>query len=161
MPDSVKKVTYLLVEDDETQSCILAKWLKKVAMPHEIDVLIENNLEDALATSNSRQPNCTFLDLLIPKKKGEPIAEADWRTAADCIQKFVPPVVVVTGMPDPDHSIEMYCYAKGAQNVFQKPYDTSFFNLMKDQTKLFAAHLLQAAGSAEMRSKLGPKGNGP
>jgi CheY-like chemotaxis protein len=140
-----KRVTYLLVEDDDAQSCILAKWLKKVAAP--------------LVVSNSRQPNCTFLDLLIPKKKGQPVADADWRTAADCIQKFVPPVVVVTGMPDPDHSIEMYCYAKGAQNVFQKPYDTSFFNLMKDQTKLFAAHLLQAAGSAEMRAKLGPKGN--
>jgi len=160
MPDlPPKKVTYLLVEDDETQACILAKWLKKVATPHDIDVLIENNLEDALAKSNSIRPNCTFLDLLIPKKKGQPISEADWRTAADCIGKFVPPVVVVTGLPDPDHSIEMYCYSKGAQNVFAKPYDTSFFDLLKDQTKLFAAHLLAAAGSAEMRSKLGPKGD--
>lgn len=160
MDQPTKQVCYLLVEDDETQACILSKWLKKVALPHDIDVLMAHDLETGLRLSNERQPNCTFLDLFIPKVKGQPITDVDWRTAADCIQQFVPPVVVVTGMPDPDHSIEMYCYAKGAQNVFQKPYDTSFFNLLKDQTKLFAAHLLAAAGSAEMRSKLGPRGNG-
>jgi CheY-like chemotaxis protein len=149
-------ITYLLVEDDEGQACLLKKWLIRIAAPVVIDVLIETNLEDGLLHSNERQPSATFLDLLIPLRKGEPpVPVCGWRDVADQIGGFVPPVIVTTGL-DITPEIKLYCMNKGAHHVFHKPYDDSFFSRLKYDTQIFAAQLLSAAGDAELRDTLGP-----
>lgn len=149
------KTTYLLVEDDETQACLLSKWLRQVAKPVEIAVIIADNLADGLAFSQKEHPNATFLDLLIPLTKGGPTVTmegAGWKSVADHIDGFVPPVIVTTGM-DVTEEIRLYCMTtKGAHNVLHKPFDDSFFSRLKTDSKLFAAQLLAEAGAAQMRA---------
>lgn len=157
-------ITYLLVEDEKDQSDILSKWLKAVAkkgeVPVEIEIIVENNLEAGLAASVARQPNATFLDILVPLKAGEPPIPAEqWRTAANFINQFVPPVIVTTGMAITPELL-LYCKERGAHRVFHKPFDYGFFSKLKTDTKLFAAQLLSAAASAELSNALHATGNG-
>lgn len=157
-------LTYLLVEDDRGQADLLSKWLKIVGLkgtaPITIEVLIEDNLESGLKSSQERKPSATFLDLLVPLRSGEePVPENMWRIVADKIDGFVPPVIVTTGMTiTPELTI--YCRAKKAHRVFHKPYDAGFFAKLKTDTELFAAQLLSAATSAELNNELHTTGSG-
>lgn len=141
----------MIVEDDDTQACILAKWLKKVAQPHEITVLTTNNLEDAIRMSNECNPSTTFLDLFIPMKPGGEIVQ-DWRTTADAVPKMTPPVIVITA-GEVTTEMRIYCVTeRGAEHVFRKPYDEGFFSKLREDAKIFAAQLLSAAGDASLRA---------
>jgi CheY-like chemotaxis protein len=148
--------TYLLVEDDEGQACVLSKWLKKIAEPDPIEVVTINNLEEAIQESQRLRPNGTFLDLLIPLRKGEPPAGIDdWRKVADQIKNLVEPVIVVTGL-DVTAELKLYCIQQGAKHVYRKPYDTGLFSKLRADVKLFAAKISSAMSDAELRRKVGP-----
>lgn len=156
MSDPNPIAIYLLVEDDEAQACILAKWLKKIAEPDTIEVHIVDNLEDSIVLSQRLRPNGTFLDLLIPLRKGEPpVTVENWREAADLIERLVEPVIVVTGM-EVTAEVKLYCVAKGAKHVFHKPYDNSLFSKLRSDVKVFAAKLVSNMSDAELRRKVGP-----
>lgn len=114
------------------------------------------SLKGGLAASEHLRPNVTFLDLCLPDAE-------DWREVANTIWApwkdpnltlFHPPVIVVSGMEDPDYEIELECYAQGAQNFFKKPFAQKFLGMFASTDKNFAAHLLSAAGSADLRARL-------
>lgn len=156
MPDSTPIATYLLVEDDEAQAYILAKWLKKIAEPATINVHIVDNMEDAIALSQELHPNGTFLDLLIPLRKGEPpVTLENWKASADMINRLVEPVIVVTGM-EVSAEVKLYCVQKGAKHVYHKPYDSGLFSKLRSDVKAFAAKLVSSMSDAELRRKVGP-----
>lgn len=152
-----KPVKYLLVEDDPVQACLLEKWLKKVAKPTIIEVVIAHTLKEGLEASEREKPNATFLDLHLPDAK-------DWRVVADAIPQFrcrAVIVIAITGVPDLDHAIEFYCYGKGCANFFSKPFDDGFFSALRNDKRIFAADLIKSAGSAQLRAALGPAQDGP
>jgi CheY-like chemotaxis protein len=148
--------SYLLVEDDETQACLLARWLKKIALPEPIDVVIIDNLEEAIEVSQRIRPNGTFMDLLIPLRKGEsPVTIENWKAAADLIDQLVEPVIVVTGM-EVSAEVKVYCVSKGAKHVYHKPYDDGLFSKLRNDVKAFAARLVSSMSDAELQRKVGP-----
>lgn len=154
MDIATKPATYLLVEDDESQACLLRKWLKKAAEPFEIDVIMADNLADGVRLSNDLRPGTTFLDIHLPLVKGGPV-EQDWHVIADAIPRMIPPVIVITAS-DITPELKLYCMTKnGAHHVYQKPYNEGFFARLRDDMKLFGAKLLSAAGDAELRSSAG------
>lgn len=153
MGDDAEKgrITYLLIEDDESQATLLAKWIKKVVGPVPTTILFANNLEDGIKISNDERPGTTFLDLFIPLIPGGQTV-TDWKQVADGIPLMVPPVIAVTGM-DVTADIKHYCMTlRGAHHVFHKPYNDAFFDKLRGNVKIFAARLVAAAGDAEFRA---------
>ncbi len=152
MSDELRVVVkYLIAEDDEVQACLLAKLLKKVAEPCNIEVLVALNLQDALRISNEQKPHATFLDLHMPLIPGGPICD-DWKRIADEIPNMKPPVIAITGA-EVTREMKIYCMTeKGAHNVLQKPYDQGFFSKLSSDSKIFAADLIKEATAAGLRT---------
>jgi DNA-binding response OmpR family regulator len=125
----------LLVEDDPTIADTLAKLLTKSAGDvNAISIIRAGTLREGIRKSNEHQVDVTYLDLCLPDSH-------DWQETAHAIRKFYPPVIIVTGLDDPDGSIKLECFTHGAQNFFVKPKDM----------KLLVPHLLSSGAAAHLR----------
>lgn len=120
----------LIVEDNEATAETLTKLL--VRAESSLEVFCVGTLAEGLAKSIELKADVTLLDLCLPDVK-------TWRETAQAIEKFHPPVIVVTDMDDPEVDVE--CYKHGAQNVFSKRF------ALKAVTAL-----LSAMSSANMRT---------
>lgn len=127
----------LIVEDNPDAARILGKLLELHTRPVHIEVRMTSRLDDALAMSNDFKADVTLLDLILEDEK-------DWRKTADAIRTgFHKPVIVLTGMDDPNGEIEIYCRACGAKEVFQKAMAERFTETLV--STVIGAHLRNRA----------------
>lgn len=156
--------TMLLAEDNNLEAEALIRLLMRLTEPGSIDIHHVTTLFAVIEASKILRPNVTLLDLQLDRP---------WNEVADAIENdIIPPVVVVTGMDDPNEEIAEYCYLKGAQNVIYKPTAAKLFSERgtarrfleffagDPEKRAFAAHVLSAATSADARKKLGTAVNG-
>ena len=123
----------LLIEDDKVQAETLAKLLDK-ASAQKVEIFIAHALREGIDKSWEVLADVTYLDLCLPDA-------VDWKVVAHSIPKMYPPVIIVTGMDDPDQEIKLECFTYGAQNFFQKQRDM----------KLLVPHLLSTGAAAHLR----------
>lgn len=122
----------LLIEDDDLQSNLLAKLLHK-SSEHEMEIDIARNLTEGIRKSHELRPDVCYLDLCLPDATVEEVIGS--------IKKIYPPVIIISGMDDPDESLKLDCFAHGAQNYFQKQRDM----------RLLVSHLLSSGAAAHLR----------
>jgi DNA-binding NtrC family response regulator len=101
----------LFIDDDQAQSDVLAKLIRKKIAPAQVELFFATNLEAGIADSHSLIPCIVFLDLVFPETP-------DWRVTAEAINRVKGTVVVVTELDTAD--VEMECRARGAVCVFGK-----------------------------------------
>jgi len=103
----------LIVEDNKASAATLSKLLKKNSDSVDLDVRTADTLAEGLHLSNTSYPpaDITILDLSLPDSP-------DWHDTVKAIPKFHPPVIVMTGFDLV--TVELECYAFGAQDVFSK-----------------------------------------
>lgn len=151
--------TMLLGEDNPDEAEALTKLILKLTEPGSVEIHHAATLLGTIEASKFLKPNVTLLDLNLDRP---------WNEVADAIEHdILPPVVVVTGMDDPNEEIAEYCYLRGAQNVIYKPTAIRLFSQRTTarrflqffagdpDSRAFAAHVLSAATSADARVKLG------
>lgn len=120
----------LLAEDDGQAAAALTRLLKRVN--GSIEVITVKTLADALACSTQLRANVTLLDPNLEDTN-------DWHEAIHAIPRFNPPVIVVTGMDDPNREVMLEAFKYGAQNVFYKPYEMKVVEQLVSSAT--AAHL--------------------
>lgn len=155
----------LLGEDNPDEAEGLIRLIMRLTEPGSVDIHHATTLIGTIEASKFLKPNVTLLDLQLDRP---------WNEVADAIENdILPPVVVVTGMDDPNEEIAEYCYLKGAQNVIYKPTAVKLFSTRSTarrflnffagdpENRAFAAHVLSAATSADARAQLGKAAHGP
>lgn len=125
----------LLIEDDPVQSDTLAKLLLEAGCKggKEMAIEIAGNLAEGIAMSHQLHPDVCYLDLCLPDAAMDEVIGA--------INKIYPPVIVVSGMDDPNQDLKLKCFAHGAQNYFQKQKDM----------RLLIPHLISTGAAAHLR----------
>jgi DNA-binding response OmpR family regulator len=134
----------LIIEDDGTQAETLARLLRKTTSGRW-ETSTAGTFTQGVALSNSLRPAITILDLCLPDMPDTPEMPG-WMRVAHGIPTIHPPVIVITGLDDPDKQIKFECYRYGAQNVFAKGIDND----------LLVTHLVFSLESALLRRELGP-----
>ena len=99
----------LIVEDHDATASTLERLLKR--QDSTLEIFHSKTLADGLKRSLEVQADITLLDLQLPDVK-------DWRETAQAIEKFHPPVIVITDMDVP--LVEAYCHKYGVEQVFPK-----------------------------------------
>jgi DNA-binding response OmpR family regulator len=120
----------LIVEDNEATAETLTKLLKRAN--GTLEIFHVGTLAEGLKQSVKLKADVTLLDLCLPDAK-------DWRETARAIDKFHPPVIVITDLDGAEVIAE--CHKHGAQQVFQKQIALRFISA-----------LLSAMTSAKMRT---------
>lgn len=120
----------LIVEDHLATVETLTKLLKRAEST--LEIFSVGTLAEGLQKSRELEADITLLDLLLPDV-------ADWQETAAAIEKFRPPVIVLTEIEDPQVVAE--CHKHGAQQVFNKRIALQFVSA-----------LLSAMTSAKMRA---------
>jgi DNA-binding NtrC family response regulator len=121
----------LIVEDDQTQVELLTKVLNKVSNG-ELEILSVGSLKAAV--QKSPEVDVVLMDLRLDDSH-------DPEKTLDAIPLLKKPVIIVSGVDDPDKRLTVKAYALGAQNFFQKPIGA----------ELLGAHLLSALTAAFLR----------
>lgn len=119
----------LIVEDNTATVETLTKLLKRAEST--LEIFHVGTLAEGLEQSEKLHADITLLDLCLPDAQ-------DWMTTARAIEKFHPPVIVITDLDDP--AVVAACHKYGAQQVFEKRIALRF-----------ASALLSAMTSAKMR----------
>lgn len=99
----------LIVEDIDATAKTLERRLKR--QDNTLEIFHVKTLAEGLAKSVELKADITLLDLCLPDVK-------DWRETAQAIEKFHPPVLVITDMDLP--LVEAECHKYGVQQVFPK-----------------------------------------
>src|SRR4030095_14924415 len=142
--DKKVQMRVLIIEDDDMQAETLSKLLRKTTSGRW-ETATARTFTQGVALSNSIMPAITILDLSLPDMPDTPDMPG-WMRVAHGIPTIHPPVIVVTGLPDPNKEIKFECYRYGAQNVFAKGTDND----------LLLTHLVFSLESALLRRELGP-----
>ena len=105
----------LIVEDNQQEKDTLTKLLKKLI--DHLTIYHACTLAEGIKLSHTVQADITLLDPGLPDVK-------DYKEVGKAIKEglFFPPVIITTGMPDPNHEREIFFMRCGAQQVFHKPY---------------------------------------
>lgn len=104
-------MTILLIEDHDATASTLERRLKRT--DPSLEIIHARTFADGLRISNELKPDVTLLDLCLPDVK-------DWRETCRSIEKFYPPVFVITSMELP--LVEAECHKYGVRNVFPKVF---------------------------------------
>jgi DNA-binding response OmpR family regulator len=142
--ENVYQMRVLIIEDDGSQAETLARLLRKTTSGRW-ETSTAGTFTEGVALSNSLRPAITILDLSLPDMPDTPDMPG-WMRVAHGIPTIHPPVIVITGLPDPNKEIKFECYRYGAQNVFSKGIDND----------LLITHLVFSLESALLRRELGP-----
>lgn len=105
------RLKVLVVEDHEDAARAMCNLLTR-RLGGTVECEFATTLSDGLAKAIKFNADITILDLMLPDKSVQEVIES--------IPHFPPPVIVVTELDDPDHEIELSCYANEAQNFFRK-----------------------------------------
>lgn len=128
----------LIAEDDPAQAERLAVVFQKTS-EQRLEIRVVDNWRDCIRVSHSWQSDVAYVDPGMPLEPGGRVL--DWHESAPRVREIFPPVVILTGMPDPEGEMELEFYKYGAQNVFQKVQDI----------RLIVPHLLSSGASAHLR----------
>lgn len=125
----------LIIEDDPVQADTLGKLLQAAGCngSREMEIEIARDLAEGITISHRMKPDVCYLDLCLP--------DASMDEVVHSIKKIYPPVIVVSGMDDPNQDLKLRCFAHGAQNYFQKQKDM----------RLLVPHLISTGAAAHLR----------
>lgn len=101
----------LFIDDNQGQSDVLAKLIRKRIAPAKVELFFATNLESGVVDSHRLMPCLVFLDLIFPETP-------DWRVTAKAIERIKGTVVIITELDNAE--VEMECRACGAACVFGK-----------------------------------------
>lgn len=114
MPDThglSNHLKVLVVEDNQDAARAICNLLTR-RLGGIVDCKFATELKEGLKMAIEFDADITILDLMLPGSSVQEVIES--------IPYFPPPVIVVTELDDPDHEIELSCYANEAQNFFRK-----------------------------------------
>lgn len=111
MTEIANTLRILIVDDDQEQSELLARLLRKKIKPARLEIFFANSVEEGIRRSRDLIPCVVFLDLVFPNESG-------WEQTAARIPDFKGTVVVITNYDD--QNVEMACRKCGATTVFPK-----------------------------------------
>ena len=116
----------LIIEDDKNQADTLTHLLVKLFRDasEAISMVTQaRTLQEGIKLSHQIKADITLLDPGLPDTVGLD-GSTDYTIVGRAIKQgmLYPPVIITTGMPDPDKAIEIYFMKCGAQQVFHKPY---------------------------------------
>ncbi len=117
MPDSILGMPVLVVDDEPTNTKLLAKVLAKAGYT---SVVTTNDARQTVALFNQHRPGVILLDLNMPHLDGFTILE---QLRAQCPTGTMPPVVVLTAQDD--FASRLKALQGGARDFVTKPFNST------------------------------------
>lgn len=109
----------LLAEDNDLIAEALMLRLNKAVTSLKkppLQITRVTTLRETIALAGTFESNVTLLD---PNLKDT----LDWTESIHAIPLIRKPVIVITGMDDPERKFKLECFKYGAQHVFYKPWE--------------------------------------
>jgi len=139
----------LIVEDHEPTATAFCRLISK-KMPN-IQCIIAKSLSAGLLEATTTRADITLLDLILPKNDGD-TEKMPLKEVIQSIRLFPRPVIVITGLADPDGSIAAECFKYGCQNFLDK---ASLSGLISTMTSAYLRDVMPKQLEKEQANVIG------